>query len=99
MHGITTSLAAGLALFSSGISASALPVDNHPLAKRADNGFYATNCAWSDGNGRGSYLMYYNNARSGSQNGQLPNDRAQIQTFGSTFTTWEGAQRCGTFSS
>ncbi|KAM7220347.1 hypothetical protein V8F06_004313 [Rhypophila decipiens] len=99
MHGITTWLAAGLALFSSGISASALPVDNHPLEKRANNGFYATNCAWSDGGGRGSYLMYYNNARSGSQNGQQPNDQAQIQTFASAFTTWEGSQKCGTFTS
>jgi hypothetical protein len=44
-----------------------------------------------------SEMNYYSNARSGSQNGQLPTDTTTLSS--TSRITWEGTQRCGTYSS
>ncbi|KAK1768236.1 hypothetical protein QBC33DRAFT_48428 [Phialemonium atrogriseum] len=70
-----------------------------PLEKRANNGVYLANCV-TRGTTSYSEMSYYNNARSGSQNGQLPDDIAWPSTTNGVpnVVTWEGHQRCGTYS-
>src|SRR5690606_23187421 len=44
-----------------------------------------------------SEMHYYANARGGSQNGQLPGDKAILNQ--NSRIVWEGSQRCGRFPS
>ncbi|KAK3307185.1 uncharacterized protein B0T15DRAFT_529548 [Chaetomium strumarium] len=69
-----------------------------PLSKRANNGVYLANCV-TRGTMWYSEMSYYNNARSGSQNGQLPDGSAfPSQTDGvPNLVTWEGQRHCGTY--
>ncbi|KAK0612773.1 hypothetical protein B0T17DRAFT_620172 [Bombardia bombarda] len=59
------------------------------LKKRSTNEGYYSLGAWS------SAFVYYSNARSGSQNGELPTDHKEL-VYGSR-VTWEGSKRCATF--
>ncbi|KAK4238369.1 hypothetical protein C8A03DRAFT_33610 [Achaetomium macrosporum] len=70
-----------------------------PLAKRANNGVYLANCV-TRGVSWYSAMPYYNNARSGSQNGQLPDDEAWPSTVNGVpeEVTWEGNRVCGTYA-
>ncbi|KAL2015524.1 hypothetical protein VTK56DRAFT_5341 [Thermocarpiscus australiensis] len=70
-----------------------------PLEKRASDGVYLANCL-TRGTTWYSAMDYYDNARSGSQNGQWPNDEAWPSSTNGVpnLVTWEGQQHCGFYS-
>ena len=77
--------------------ATGSPASSIPARRDSNEGVYLANCNVVDAGILYSEMDYYSNAKTGSQNGQQPDDTADVDIHGDVL--WEGNQVCGTFTS